>query len=248
MPDSEHANQPSRKCTDPNAAYIDDYLLGKLSPAQMEAMELHYFNCEICLREMQLREKLIDHLRRPGADLPPDIIPEHPRPATAFFGRPLRLALYIAAAVALLLVLRWWLSSGPAEPESELAVLEKYAELYGDNFRPALAFEERMRTDVRTVSPRINVLTPSNNARKEGDLRFQWELTLPENGPTPELALAILDNRLYPVHQFAVENGSFTLREPLPPGLYYWTLDSRRETLYRGRFMVLPPDALPETN
>lgn len=245
MPDSKHADPSSQKCSDHCAAYIDDYLLGKLSPEQMDEMELHYFNCEICLREMQLREKLIAQLRRQGADLSPTGDDEHPRPAKVFFGSPLRLGGYIAAAVVLLLIIRWWLSSGPTGPESELEVLEKYAALYGDNFQPALAFEERMHTDMRTAPTRINVLTPLNNALKQGDLRFQWEPVMPENAASAPLELVILDNRRYPVYQVTVENGSFTLRESLPPGLYYWTLDSERETLYRGRFIVLPPDAVP---
>ena len=245
MPDRKHVDPSSQKCTDKCAAYIDDYLLGKLSPAQMDEMELHYFNCEICLREMQLREKLIEHLRRPGAVPTPADVTEHPRPASAFFGSPLRLAGYIAAAVVILLVLRWWIFSGPTGPASEQETLEKYAARYGDNFQPDMAFEERMRTDVRTASPRVNVLAPSNNTLKQGDLRFQWEPAMPGNTSPAQLELTILDNRLYPVQQFTVENGTFILREPLSPGLYYWTLDSEQATLYRGRFFVLPPDASP---
>lgn len=227
-----------RRCDDPRRALLDDYALGKLPAEQMEALEAHYFSCDDCLRELQLRERLVRYLRDQNGEIS---LAAHvyalPRPDR------IRTRLYGAAAAALLLLtlLRAFLVPPPFSPDHDRQ--SDYQQQYGPAFAANPAFEARMGQALRGEGS-VTVHTPANGAVLTPPFHFRWSIDSAGSAPG-SFMLTIFSNRLELIRTYITPENALSSSLELPPGRYYWTLDTPRATLHRGSFLVLPSSRMP---
>ncbi len=92
--------------------------------------------------------------------------------------------------------------------------------MIGDNYRSSI----------------YQVFSPKNNVIVNGDIHFRWR------NLNSELALTLKifdnDNMLFKNIQYDVKGSGFVFKEKLPPGLYYWKLETAEDLLYVGKFIV----------
>ena len=225
-------------CNDPRRALLDDYALGKLSPEKMEALEAHYFSCDECLRDLQLRERLVRYLRDQNGEIS---LAAHvyllPRP-----GR-IRTRLYGAAAAALLILtlLRAFLVPLPSPRDHELR--SDYQQQYGPAFAANPAFEARMKQSLRSAGT-VAVQSPANGAILSPPFHFRWSRDSAGNAPEV-FTLTIFNNRLELIRTYITPGDVISCPIEIPPGRYYWTLETPYATLHRGSFLVLPSGRVP---
>ncbi|MCP4149182.1 MAG: hypothetical protein GY757_15655 [bacterium] len=81
----------------------------------------------------------------------------------------------------------------------------------------------------------VRVLSPLNNVTLKDNIVFAWENV----GTTkPQLTLKILDNKNKIAHECPVKGTSFSLKQKLAPGLYYWKLESKKDLFHTGKFFI----------
>ena len=213
---------------------IDDFLLEKLSPEDAEAFEIHLFGCPECLAELRLREQMAKLIKEERvtvvADYPPQQLPK-PRlgviKSIADFLR-LQQNVWIYAGAAAVLLIGFFLIP--------LLRKQETPNMYAANFVEAPDLESKLGQALRSSEFSLSIISPKIGENFTGNIDFRWELKKDEQvGP---LALKILNNREIPVHEATVENGQYTCKEKLAPGLYYWALEENGETLYLGNFFV----------
>lgn len=95
--------------------------------------------------------------------------------------------------------------------------------------------------DSRSRSFIVEVRSPINNATLENGILFSWR----ELGREP-INLVILNNRNEIVTKNPVSNGHFQFSENLPPGCYYWKLESANELYYVGKFFIASSSKSPK--
>ncbi|MBW7887608.1 MAG: hypothetical protein H3C35_04485 [Bacteroidetes bacterium] len=103
-------------------------------------------------------------------------------------------------------------------------------ELVADNFLPSENLEDLVRVQFRSAS--IEVLSPLSSATVTLPIHFQWKA-----GDLP-LTITILSNREKILASAQTKNGSFTFSKHIPPGLYYWKLQTNDELLFFDKFFV----------
>lgn len=210
---------------------IDDFLLGKLSAAEAEALEIHVFGCAVCLEELRWREQMIALIKEERVTAAADRAPRRPanllRSIREFFRLQPNVWIYAVAAILLvgLAVTQFLRRSAP--PEIEAA-----------NFAELPHLESRVGQALRSGEFSLAILAPKIGENFTGDIEFRWEIKKDGEEFRGPLELKILNNREEPVHTTTVENGQYILKAKLAPGLYYWTLDDHGETLYLGKFFV----------
>lgn len=103
-------------------------------------------------------------------------------------------------------------------------------------------WEKRIRnTQTRSQSrpPYFRLLSPEINQRlPQGNIRFAWQ-----GEPESKLFLGLLNNRNQKVVYTEVKNQEWVLFQkghPLPPGRYYWVLETENETVLVGKFFIIP--------
>jgi hypothetical protein len=87
--------------------------------------------------------------------------------------------------------------------------------------------------DSRSRSFIIEIYSPINNASFKEGIMFSWR----EFG-RESLTLVILNNRNETVVKIPVSNGRYQFTDKLPPGCYYWKLESANELYYVGKFFI----------
>lgn len=214
---------------------IDRYLSGRLTEKEAEAFELHYLGCDECFRELQIRKQLLAVIKEKGKNLFAEFIEEgkkgsqsgiRPRrfPETVrdiWARRNFRIYISGMAAVFLILVLYFAVDWGNP-PLSE-------------SFRESPYLEERIKTQDDTRSEKgFQLLAPANKARfsPQTPILFRWS-----NPGNETLGLKILNNQGDRLFSFEVNDSQFLFREALPPGLYYWKVESGDEARI-GKFFV----------
>jgi len=95
--------------------------------------------------------------------------------------------------------------------------------------------------DSRSRSLIIQVHSPANSASLPREIAFSWK----EFSHEP-LSLTIVTNRNETVFSKPVANGRFLFSAALPPGCYYWKLESASELYYVGKFFVPAALKFPE--
>jgi hypothetical protein len=167
------------------------------------------------------------------------------------------LVLLLAGAAAIyLLSPRWWTSNvkgnqianhGP-DSASTRSQHQGFGDAPGtplaqrtsspDPFLPSPVFESLAGQTVRSGG--MEVLRPRLGDTIAGPQHFQWRGVAGDE----RFRIEILTNRGGRFLSSEVRGGSYTLRERLAPGLYYWKLEQKGELLYVGKFMVLssPPE------
>ncbi len=79
----------------------------------------------------------------------------------------------------------------------------------------------------------VQVHSPRNNSYPTKDILFSWDETRQKS-----LHLKILNNKNEALFEYRIEKSSVVFKEKLPPGLYYWKLESKTDLLYVGKFFI----------
>jgi hypothetical protein len=87
----------------------------------------------------------------------------------------------------------------------------------------------------------VEVHSPVNNTSFKEGIMFSWR----EFGHEP-LSLVILNNRNQTVFKSPISDGHFQFSDKLPPGCYYWKLESANELYYVGKFFIEPVLMFPK--
>jgi hypothetical protein len=214
---------------------IDDFLLGKFSPAEAEVFEIHAFGCAECLEELRLREQMIVLIKEERVTAAADRAPRRSANLLQAIREVFRLQpnvwIYAVAAilvVGLALTLFWRRS---ATPEIDAA-----------NFAELPHLESRVGQTLRSDEFSLSIRAPKIGGNYSGDIEFRWEAKKDGEDFRGAFALKILNNHEESVYAITVENGQYILTAKLAPGLYYWTLDEHGETLCLGKFFVEKPE------
>ena len=243
---------------------IRDYLNGNLDEQQREAFEEHLFICDVCYREVRLQEIAAELVKTEG----PELFPGQAKRALArsqknFWSR-LFIQPALAGAFVLVIVVSTLIFYGefkktprsqklPASqaitsPQTQLQAVprartprpsnlagkqagQRTSSKTAPNFVPFPLFEEILSSQVRSLaaeirSPRLGEVIKSQ------PVRFEWK---GERGP---FFIKILNNRGQEI--FRAKTAEHQLAGPpkLPPGLYYWKLETQEELLYLGKFTI----------
>lgn len=220
------------------AQLIDAYFNKSLDDEASDAFEKHYFSSDEFFKEVQIREALISALHQDR---------DEKSIAAAVFSRrqPGRGYAWVFAAAAILvimLMIKIWFASAP-ETDGEFSVLDStttqsYADLFGDAFSTSAVFEAQLTENVRSDSHDVAVLRPRSGSIAANRLSFSWQW---DNQAQPQsLSLHIYDNFEWPKLDTVVTGSQLDLDRDLPPGLYYWSLESENEVLHLGKFFILP--------
>jgi hypothetical protein len=88
----------------------------------------------------------------------------------------------------------------------------------------------------RLRSGLFEVPGPANGSIIKEPIHFSWKKAL----VTPH-TLKIVNNKNQVLYTYPVQGTSFDFNETLPPGLYYWKLESQNELLYVGKLFIGKP-------
>lgn len=103
--------------------------------------------------------------------------------------------------------------------------------LFADDFTLAPNLENLV--DAQSRSSSVRVLSPLQGTTQGGKILFRWK-----SDQSDVMTLKILSNKEKTLHVFTVRNSRYVFAEKVPPGVYYWKLESRDELLYVGKFIV----------
>ncbi len=244
-------------CPENLEAKIDNYLSRKMPESEIDAFEEHYFNCDSCFEELQLREQLKGILESEAETLVPayfqkaDKTAVSSQPVQSFAGQvnqPIKMfpeerdtkwsyLSGVAAVILLLLATYIYLNPGPDDPMQaripETVNNEYFSSASEDNFQPFAQLEQRMN-NLRDGSAQIIILSAPSETAENGNLNFLWR----NHGENAPLDFHILNNRGNKLYTYKIEQNNFTFTESLDPGRYYWVLESSRETLHIGYFLI----------
>lgn len=215
---------------------LDDFLLAKLSPKEAEAFEIHAFGCPECLAELRLREQMVKLIKEERVTVvvnhPPKRLPQK-RPGAIkaiadFLRRQQNVWIYAGAAAVLLI--GFLISTLLRRPETP--------DMYAANFSEIPHLESKLGQALRSSEFSLSIISPEIGENFAGNIDFRWEIKKDEQAFSGPLVLKILNNREITVRAATVENGRYTCKEKLAPGVYYWTLEEQGEMLYLGKFFV----------
>lgn len=117
-----------------------------------------------------------------------------------------------------------------AVPEPSTPAKTTPEPLLADNFTESPNMEDLVQTGFRSIS--VDVITPLNGDVVTVPIRFQWK------SAGEKLTLKILTNRERTVMSQAVTGDEYTVQKKLAPGLYYWKLETKKELVYTGKFLI----------
>lgn len=215
---------------------IDNYLFGRLTPTETEAFELHFLDCDECFRELHLRKQLHALIKEKGESLFAAFIEEEASRKDKNQPRPLRfpetiqalrkrkdLLLYTAGMAAVLLILIVYFVKDWNDPPLT------------ESFRESPYLEERIKTQNSMRSGNgFRLVAPASGATfsLQTPILFRWDN--PGNEP---LYLKILNNEGDRLFSFPATGSELLFREELPPGVYYWKVESK-DKFRIGKFFV----------
>jgi hypothetical protein len=219
---------------------IDDFLLAKLSPEDAEAFEIHLFGCLECFEELRLREQMVKLIKEERVTVVDDYArqrsPQQPAGLIRDIAKFLRFRqnIWIYAGAAAVLLIGFFIT--------QLLRRQETPDIYAANFVELPHLESRVGQAFRSGGFSLAVISPQIGENFSGEVLFRWELEKDGEKFSTPLELKILDNRENLGHAAIVESGQYNLKKKLAPGLYYWTLDHRGETLYVGKFFAKKPE------
>lgn len=244
-------------CPEDLTAKIDSYLSKKMPESEIDGFEEHYFNCDSCFEELQLQEQVKGLVISEAETLVPAYFQKAEKTATtsqpiqSFAGQvnqPIKMFpeerdtkwsywAGVAAAIVLLLATYIYLNPGPDDPMQaripETVNNEYFANALEDSFQPLAQLEQRMN-NLRDGSTQVIILSAPDETAENGNLKFLWR----HHGENAPLDFHILNNQGDKLHTYKIEQNSFSFTESLDPGRYYWVLESPRETLHIGYFLI----------
>jgi hypothetical protein len=218
---------------------IDDFLLAKLSPEDAETFEIHLFGCPECFEDLRLREQMVKLIKEERVTAVEDYArqrsPQKPLGVIRSIAEFLRFRqnIWIYAGAAAVLLIGFFIT--------QLLRRQETPDIYAANFVELLHLESRAGQALRSGDFSLSVISPQIGENFTGEILFRWEIEKEGEKFSAPLELKILNNREDLIHTTTVESGQYNFKENLAPGLYYWTLDHRGETLYVGKFFVNKP-------
>ena len=101
------------------------------------------------------------------------------------------------------------------------------------NFTELLRFESQINQEYR--SDAIEIISPkkSETYKSSENINFKWKKSAIEN-----LNLGLYDNKGKLIFQKKITS-NYHFKQVLPPGLYYWQLETEDDIVYTGKFSVL---------
>ena len=238
------------RCPERIVEQLDDYIFNRLSEQDAAEVEYFYFNCDDCLEQLTLRREVKSLVANEAPALFPDYFASReekqsaPAPASNVIEMPQSSTFHVrnlvyAAAATLLLFFGFKLFPLFSESEAPLSI-EEYAARYGEAFAVSPNFESRLDDQLRGRVTNIDVVAPDNDAIIKEEIRFQWELPAGFDPEANRLSLHILNNFEETHYRANITSDSMRIKEKFEPGIYYWVIESAEETIYVGRFTVLP--------
>lgn len=226
-------------CPEEIVKLMDDYLFGRLSADEMERVESHYFNCNDCLHKLQMREAVIESIKT--AEPAPEIKPSAQR--FPLSGSSLSSwILSAAAAIALLVAAQFIIGGGNGRvvPDHSGGTTT-FAGLSGPSFDTSPMLEGQLNQISRSNGSRLKVQSPDNEARfQTTPITFSWSGNLEDLSETTVNFIVMDNNESIVFSDMGIVGNQYQFTGKLPPGLYYWTLENAEESLYTGRFIILP--------
>lgn len=211
---------------------LDDYLSGQLPQKETEAFELHYLYCDDCFRALQIRKQMRAVIKEKGETLFAKFIEEEAEQESNSRSRQIPEAfrdirhsknflIYMGSVAAVLLILILY-----------LAIDWRNTPVTG-TFSEAPFLEEKINNTTRSGNG-FQLVNPPNEASfdPQTPILFRWEN--PGNEP---LKLKILNNQGDKLYTYPLNDTQFLFREELPPGLYYWKVESDDDVRI-GKFFV----------
>jgi len=215
---------------------LDDFLLQKLAEPDAEAFEIHLFGCPGCLQELRLREQMIKLIKEERITLTAEAakqpLPE-PEPSlitaiVEFFRLRPNARIYAGAAAVLFI----------AFLVAQILRKQESAEIYRANFVESPYLEEVMKQTYLSAAISVSILSPQIGQNFEDDVLFRWDIRKDENEFNGPFDLKIMNNKEAPVDSAIVDGSDYHLKKKFDPGLYYWTLEHQKETLFLGKFFI----------
>ena len=235
-------------------SFYDAYVMGRLSGHEEDLFEEHLLFCVDCRREIELREAIVSSVRRHKE------IPEYKSKGEKPSGSKIILRIAIAASVIIIVGYSLFLIFSPSGESdlvdrenpvtmdqgvgeqnettgeiSDTAVLQgetvKSGELIAASYIPFPMFENAIRNPLR--SPGFLILSPdsSQTFKTNETIEFRWETG------AEQLTLVIFNNQGSVLLEEMVKS-PFILQDTLPPGLYYWQLETSEEAMITSRFFI----------
>lgn len=251
----------STSCPENRDEVIYWYLNGKLSEAEMLVFEQHYFHCTDCMEAVRFIQELREVASEEASALKPVYSPQQSTSEAEVISLPdiktlafetgwkkRRSWLTAAAAVILLLVTfkLSFLTENNGHITTNLpdkAEIAEWVAKYGSAFYQLDYLETQISSRLRSSTKPLKSVVPPDNTIMQDSLVFQWEAAPNATGTYQTLFLSILDNQAKEIFVQELAHASFSYKEKLHPGIYYWTLETKRETLHIGKFFVLPKES-----
>ncbi len=213
---------------------IEAFLARQLSPEEAEAFSDHFFNCDVCYEQLRLQEEMQDLIRAEGNVLFANALTtQHERPRRSALPA-LRWKWVLAPAAAAAIALVAFFIITPTKDEGK--------RFSGPSYDESANLEDFIRHPTYRSSQRIRVLSPANGAIVSRQARFRWQTEYDSS-----IYWKLLDNKEKIVASDTTRNNEYVLEKiTLPPGLYYWKLESDEDLLHVGKFFVGEAERIPK--
>jgi hypothetical protein len=129
------------------------------------------------------------------------------------------------------IVTREYVEKGKQDFVSSDSLVVSKQQFFADNFTVSPDLENLVNAHSRALS--IQVLSPLNEENFKERILFQWKADADDR-----LTLKILSNKEKTLQTVSVRGSRYVFSQKIPPGLYYWKLESKDELLYLGKFLV----------
>jgi len=235
---SESQAGDREKCTVVNREeIIDRYLEDRLSQAEVEEFEDHYFGCAACFETLRFKREMISAIQaKASANQPAEGLERSSLPLDAarlLPKRELKARRWYFYAVAALLFVGLWAGYLKFRQSNE----EESHKLFWANAQPSPHFENLVNAFTR--APAVKVLSPENGSNVTEEIRFRWE-----GQARGQISLKIIDRKEKEQLSFTPQENQVFVSEmdsKLPPGLYYWKLETEDRLIYVGKFFIHRP-------
>ena len=209
---------------------IEDYVHGHLPEKEMDAFDLHCFDCDICFGELWFREAAAGLIKESG----PVIFADYLQKRKTSRRSVLRSIFQQLDKLPKKSHFRWAFAGMGAAIILIFLVVYQFDRRSVDNGAAfqTLPYLEEMLSDV-SRSETVTVLSPEIGQKYKDGLSFIWEGTGDET-----VYVKILNNQGDELYSLATQGRKLQFNEKLSAGLYYWKLESEDDLLFVGKFLV----------
>ena len=247
---------------------ISDYLMGELLDDDAKIFEEHYFQCEVCFKELKIAEDAISLIKNEGTKIfkPEGKFEANRKLFLPGLSAPLRWGIAFSSIVILAVVLYFLFQNKQgiinekiisqeentfpndkividSLEEKKLQPNNNLAELNDPAFKPDPYFEEWITENVRSENIIDTIVSPETGERfYNQNILFHVKMKNFGNG----ISLKILNNlekEIFMTNTNIDEEYQFKVQ--ITPevfnksGLYYWRIENENEVLFTGKFYFL---------